>query len=122
MREPRTARSLIVQRVRDALDDVPGHGAVDRVRELDEARLILQTLELPGQVQGVDGDAVPTQARTRTRIERHEPERLRCRNADDFEGIQAQPAAHHRDLVDQGDVHGAKRVLEELHHFSTFAR
>ena len=31
-------------------------------------------------------------------------------------GVDAEPLAHDRDLVDEADVHGAERVLEELHH------
>ena len=91
-----------------------GHGRVDLVRELDEAGVVLEGLELPRQVQGIDGDAVPTQPRAG--IERHEAKRLAGRGVDDLPGVQAQAAAHHGDLVDQPDVDRAKGVFQKLDH------
>ncbi len=91
-----------------------GHGRVDLVGELDEARVVFQGLELPRKVQRIDRNAVPAQ--TGAGIEGHETEWLAGRGVDDLPGIQSKAAAHHGDLVDQADVDRAEGVLQQLDH------
>src|SRR5207237_3877344 len=67
--------SLLVQRQHDLVDDVCWHAVVDLAGELDEARPGAVFRGLPGQVEGVEWDAVAAQ--TGPRIEGHEAERLR---------------------------------------------
>ena len=44
------------------------------------------------------------------------PNGLVAGRVDHFPHVDAQPVAHQRDLVDQADVDGAERVLEQLDH------
>src|SRR6267142_4543442 len=67
--------ALRVQRLADALHDVIRHASVDLPRQLDEPRLEAALPRLPGEVEGIDGDAVAPEAGTR--IEGHEAEGLR---------------------------------------------
>src|SRR5688572_13978052 len=96
------------------------HGAIDLPRQLDEARFEADLLDLPREVERVDGNAVAPEAGTR--IERHEAKWLRGCGLYDFPDTDAQPIAHHGQLVDHADVHGAERVLEQLHHLRYFGR
>ena len=74
--------SLAVQRVGHLVDDVMRHRAVDVAGQLDEARLEADFLHLPREIERIDRNAVPAEARAR--IERHEPERLGRRGVHDF--------------------------------------
>src|SRR5262249_16271305 len=51
---------LVVERVCDAVDDVFGHGGIDFAGEFDEARMDSVLARDPGEVKGIDGDAMPT--------------------------------------------------------------
>ena len=75
MDEPRTARPAIVQGVRDEVDDVFGHGAVDLVSQGDELCLVAGEPDLPGEIERIDRNAVAADARAG--IEGHEAEGLR---------------------------------------------
>ena len=55
-------------------------------------------------------------------IERHEAERLGLRRVDDLPHVDVHAVAHQRQLVDEPDVDGAERVLEQLHHFGDARR
>src|SRR6185369_10924744 len=95
----------IIQRFANAPHHIARHRAVDRIREFDEARLVLQGPQLPRHVQWIDGDAMT--AETRARIERHESERLAGGSTNHLEGIDPELAAHHRDLVHEADIYRA---------------
>src|SRR5213593_875923 len=85
-----------------------------------EARLEAVHLGLPGEVEGVDRDAVAAEARAR--VEGHEAEGLRLGGVDDLPDVDAERVRHERDLVHQPDVDAAERVLEELDHLSDAGR
>jgi hypothetical protein len=90
------------------------HRAVDLVGEVDEPRLEAVDPRLPGQVQGVDRDAVPTQPGPR--VERHEAERLAAGGVDDLPHVEPERPAHQRQLVDEADVDRPEGVLQQLDH------
>ena len=64
------------------------------------------------EVERVDRDAVPAQAGAG--IERLEPERLGLRRLDHLPDVDPHPIEEDLQLVDQRDVHGPIRVLEDL--------
>ena len=105
---------LGVQGVGDAEDDEVGHLAVDGAGQLDEAGVVVQALELPAEVEGVDGDTVSTQAGAG--IEGLESEGLGGRRVDHVPHVDAELVAHDADLVGQADVDGSVGVLENFHH------
>ena len=102
----------VVQRLRDERAAVVRHVLVDLAGQLDEARREVVLARLPGEVEGVDRDAVAAEAWAG--LEAHEPERLRSGRLDDLPDVHPHPLAQHRELVDEGDVDGAEDVLEEL--------
>src|SRR5262249_44493034 len=102
----------IIERTRDEVDDVLGHGAVDLVGKGDELRLIAREPNLPGQIEGIDGDAMPPDSGAR--IEGHESERLGGGRLDDLPGVDADLPTRESELVGEGDVDAAEGVLEEL--------
>jgi hypothetical protein len=114
MRLPFTARP-VVQRVAHLVDDEARHLAVDLARQLDHAGAVVQRLHLPGEVVRVERDAVPADAGSGHEL--HVAERLGRGGLDDLEDVDAEPVADLRHLVDQGDVHGPERVLEQLRQF-----
>ena len=57
--------AIPIEEIVDAVGDVAGHLAVDLGREIDEARLEVQGAHLPGQVGGIDRNAMAAEARTR---------------------------------------------------------
>ena len=58
----------------------------------------------------------------RSRVERHEAERLGLRRIDNFPDIDVHAVAHQRQLVDEADVHRPERVFEELDHLGNARR
>ena len=58
---------VMVERVRDLVDDVLRHGAVDLAGQLDEPRFEADFLDLPREVERVDRNAVAAEARARDR-------------------------------------------------------
>ena len=63
--EPFTGFDDIVQRVLDLVNDKMRHLAVDVAGEFDEARFNAGLLGLPGQIERIDRNAVPAEARAR---------------------------------------------------------
>src|SRR5215471_2428780 len=102
----------IIERTRHEVDDVLGHGAVDLVGKGDELRLIARETNLPGQIERIDGDAVP--ADPGAGIEGHEPEGLGRGRIDDLPGVDADFPTRESKLVGEGDVDAAEGVLEKL--------
>ena len=105
---------LLVQGFDGAVDHVVRHLPVDLARQLDETGVELELARLPRQVVRIDRDAVPAQAGAR--VEAHEAERLGLRRVDHFPDVDVHPLAEQLQLVDQGDVHAAEDVLQELGH------
>jgi hypothetical protein len=98
------ARYLLEAEVRHVLVDLP--------RELHELGVEVELARLPREVEGIDRETVAAEARPR--LEAHEAERLRARRLHDLPDVDAHPVAELGELVDQGDVDGAKDVLEQL--------
>src|SRR6516225_1524116 len=90
-----------------------GHAGVDLARELDEARGDAVFPRLPGEIEGVDGDAMP--AEPGAGIEGHEAEGLGLGRFDDFPDIDSHGGIDELQFIDEGDVDGAEDVLAELH-------
>src|SRR5262249_42396550 len=97
---------------------VPWHRAIDVVGQRDEARLVAIEAHLPGQVERIDGDAVPADARPG--VERHEAEGLGGSSVGDLPGADVQAPTHEGELVGQGDVHVPEDVLVELGELGDF--
>ena len=97
-----------------------GHLRVDLPGELDELGVEVELARLPGQVEGVDRDAVPAEAGARA--EGHVAERLRGGGVDDVPDVDRHPVAQHRQLVDERDVDAAEDVLEQLGHLGDLRR
>ena len=67
---------------------------------------------LPRQIMRIERDAMS--ADSRTRIERHETERLRRRRANDFPGVDIQRVTKAGHLVCHADVYRAKSIFQQL--------
>src|SRR5262245_36871453 len=92
------ALALAVKSIGDLLHHEAWHALVDVSRQFDEARLEPVHLGLPGEVEGMDRDAMP--AKARPRIEGHEAEGLRLRRVDHLPDVDAECVAHERHFVD----------------------
>ena len=103
-----------LRRVGDLLDDEVGHVGVDFAGQLDEAGAEVELLGLPGEIEGVDGDAVAAEAGAG--IEGLEAEGLGFGRVDDFVDVDAHAHAELLELVDQRDVDAAVDVLKQLGH------
>ena len=98
---------------------VLGHLSVDLAGQLDEPRAHVELTGLPGQVERVDGNAVPAQARTW--VERVESERFGAGGGDDLPHVDAHVVQQNLHLIDQGDVDAAIDVLEDFRRLRRFA-
>ena len=90
------------------------HRHVDVAGELDEPVHEPELARSPGEIVRIDRNAVT--AHSRTGPEGHEPEGLGGSRINDFPDVEAHPLAQHGQLVDQGDVHVAEDVLQQLGH------
>src|SRR5207249_8317799 len=97
-----------------------GHVRVDFAGKLDKAGVIVQQLQLPRKVKGIDWNAMASEARTR--IEGHEAERLRGRRIYDLPDLDSQLVAHDGDLIDESDIHRPEGVFQELYHLGALGR
>ena len=102
----------VVEGLGHAVDHPVGHGGVDLAGELDELGVLPELARLPGEVEGVDGNAVAAEAGARP--EGHEAEGLGGRRGDDLPDVDAHGLVDLLELVDQGDVHAAEGVLGDL--------
>src|SRR5206468_2767139 len=84
--------------------DLPG--------QLDEARVDTLLPRRPGQVEGIDGDAVSPEARPG--VKGLKAERLGLRRGDYLPDVDAHRVEDDFQLVDQGDVDRPIGVLEDL--------
>ena len=97
------------------LDDKVGHLDIDFAGEFDEAGAEIVFLRLPGEIEGVDGDAVAAQSGAG--IESMKAKRLGTGGVDDFVNIDAHAHAELLELIHERDVDAAIDVLEQLGHF-----
>ena len=102
----------LVEGLHRALHHPVRHTGVDFSRQFDEARVHAILPRLPGQVIGIDGDAVPAQARSG--VERLEPERLGRSRLNHFPDVNAHPIGGHLQFVHQSDVHGPVDIFQQL--------
>ena len=90
------------------------HGTVYLPRKFNKSGLEPHRTSLPGQVVGVDGDAVSSQPWTG--VKGHETERFGGSALNDLPDIYLQPVAHEGQLVDEGYVYAPEGVLVDLDH------
>src|SRR5215469_15038112 len=102
----------MVERLRDERAAEVRHLLVDLAGELDELGVEAELARLPAEVEGIDRDAVPTEAGAGA--EAHVAEGLRRGGVDDLPDVDSHPVAEHRELIDERDVDRAEDVLEEL--------
>src|SRR6266404_6204668 len=102
--------ALAIQRVRDTMHNVLGHGGVDLACKLDEARVFAILSRFPRKVEWIDWDAVTPKAGTR--IERHKAKWLRFRGFNDFPDINPHRAVNEFQLINQRDIYAAENVLQ----------
>lgn len=107
--------AVVVELFDDSVDHVLGHLAVDRVCEVDEPRVDVVLVGLPGEIERVDWDAVAAQARAR--VERHETEGFRLGGLDGVPDVDIELVGDLCEFVDEADVDRAERVFEELNEF-----
>jgi hypothetical protein len=106
--------AIAVEAVSELFDDEVGHVDIDFAGELDEAGAEIELAGFPGQVKGVDWDAVTAEARTW--IEGLEAEGLGFGSVDDLVDVDAHADAELFEFVDEGDIDAAINVFEELGH------
>src|SRR4029077_1049659 len=87
---------VFVESLRDLARHYRGHLAVDLAGEIDETRLVVERSHLPGEIVGIERNAVS--ADSRARREFHETERLRRRSFDHFPDVDAELVANDRHL------------------------
>src|SRR5262245_54786519 len=88
------------------------HVGIDLACQLDESRLLAVLSGQPRQLERIDRDAVS--AETRARVERLEAEGFGLRRLNDFPHVDSDLVVEDLELVDEGDVHRAIGVLEDL--------
>ena len=89
--------AVFIKRRLDFVDDEAGHLTVDLRRQFNQPRLVAGLLRFPGEIDGVDRNAVTAQPGAG--IKRHEAEGLAGGSLDDFPDINAHVIAHQRHLV-----------------------
>src|ERR1700693_6275139 len=96
------------------IDNEMGHLAVDISGQFDETRLDAGLFGFPGEVEGIDGDAMAAQARSR--IKWHEAKRLSGCGVDHFPDVDAHPIAHEGHILNKTNVYHPERILKEFYH------
>ena len=91
-----------------------GHVVVDLSGQFDEASAEIKFFGFPREIEGIDGNAMPAQARSG--IKRMKAERLGGSGFDDLPDIDVHAQAQQLEFVDQRDVDAAVDVLQQLGH------
>src|SRR5207249_1124713 len=91
--------SVRIQRFGGTGYNIVGHGRVDLTGELDEAGVLAKLPRLPGEIEGINGNAMPAQ--TGAGIKRHKPERLGFGRSNHFPDINAHRRVNHLQFIDQ---------------------
>src|SRR5215472_13924002 len=89
--------AAIVKGILHLLHHEMRHVTVNVAGELDEAGFNAGLPCLPGKIEGINWDAVPTQAGPR--IKRHISEGLGCRSVNHFPDVDSHAVTHYRQLV-----------------------
>src|SRR5579862_5544301 len=91
---PRAVQGLamLIQGMLDFVDHKVRHLPVDIAGQLNKSSFDAGLFGLPGQIEGIDGNAMTTQAGAG--IKRHEPERLGSGGFDDLPDIHAHAVTH----------------------------
>ena len=105
-----------IERLGDDFDDMVWHARVDFASQLDEACAKAVLARLPGEIEGIDRDAVPAQAGAR--VKRLVAERFGFGGIDDFPDVDVHRVVDDLEFVDEGDVDAAVDVFEQLGGFS----
>ncbi len=84
-------------------------------REIDEACLVVQRAHLPCEIVRIERNTMAADARSRCEL--HEPERLRGGCIDHIPHVNVEFVTHDGDFVYEPNVHGAKRVFQQLDQF-----
>ncbi len=103
---------LPVERLGKPRHDMERHHAVDLAGKLDEAGGHVELPRFPGEVEGIDGNAVA--AESGPGPEGHEAEGLGRRRLDDLEDVDVHALEEKLEFVDEGDVDGPEHVLGDL--------
>src|SRR5660397_188140 len=106
------ALAVLVQGFHHLVHHPGGHAVVDLSRQVDETGPLPVVGGFPGQVEGVQRDAVPAQARSG--IERLVAERFGLGRLYHLKDVDAHGLKGHLELIHQGDIHRAVDVLQEF--------
>jgi hypothetical protein len=90
------------------------HVVVDLSGRLDEAGAEIKFFGFPGEIEGVNRNAMPTQ--TGTGIERVEAERLGGSGRDHLPNVDVHAQAQQLEFIHQCDVDAAIDVLQQFGH------
>src|SRR5690554_361160 len=106
--------AVVIQGIGYLLHHPVGHVVVDFACQLDKAGIDAIFPGLPGEVEGVDRDAVPAQSRAGG--VGHEAEGLGGRSLDHFVDIDAHAVGYDLHFIDQADIHRPVNVFQQLAH------
>src|ERR1700747_730045 len=101
---------MLIETARELVDHKVRHVDVDFARELNEACTEIELLRLPREVEGVDGNAMATEAGARQ--EPREAEGLGLRRVNHLVDVDSHAHAELFEFVDERDVDTAIDVFE----------
>src|SRR5436190_16563384 len=96
------------------------HPRIDLTSQLDESSVLAILARFPGEVKGINGNAMPAEARAGK--EGHEAEWLGFSCVDHLPNIYAHGRIDDLEFVNQSDVHSAKSIFQKLGGFSNATR
>src|SRR5439155_17289244 len=105
---------MTVERICNEVDDMIRHGHVDLAGEFDEARSEIKSSRFPRKIEGIDRNAVATEAGPR--IEGLKTKRLCRRSSDNFPNINTHSHAEQLQFIDECNIHTTVNILEQLGH------
>src|ERR1043166_2706923 len=107
---------MMIEGLRYSRNNVLRHRGVDFTSQLDETRVLPILARLPGQIKRINGNAMPAAAGPG--IEWHVAKWFRPGCSDHFPNINSHRAIDELEFVDQGYVHTAKNIFQQLRRFS----